>query len=165
MNIVNDPDKAINLMREVYLWMKTANLVHFEWWEPANMNREYMYKHAEPDEFFVAFENGAAVASVILQDNERNQSWKFIDKNNPKPALYLHWLTVIREFAGKGLPKILIDFAVKEALKKNLKLLRLDTEANQPKLMNVYKNLGFELMGIGQEGDHKTAYYQKSVTA
>jgi len=165
MNIVNDPDKAITLMHEVSLWMKSAGLVHSKWWEPNNINRNFMFKYAEPIEFFVAIKDGKAAASVILQDNERNQSWKFIDKNNPKPALYLHWLTVIREFAGKGLPKILIDFAVKEALKKNLKLLRLDTEANQPKLMKVYKDLGFKLMGVEQGGSHKTAYYQKGVIA
>jgi len=165
MNIVNDTDRAIMLMYEVSLWMKENDLDHSKWWKPTNMNQIFMFKHAEPNEFFVVIKDGETAASVILQNNERNQSWKFIDKNNPKPALYIHWLTVNREFAGQGFSKILIEFASKEALKKNLKLLRLDTDADQPKLMNVYKNLGFELMGIGQEGDHKTAYYQKSVTA
>ncbi|MBN1168872.1 GNAT family N-acetyltransferase [Candidatus Woesebacteria bacterium] len=163
MKIVNDSSKAINLMHEVSKWMKSAGLVDSEWWEPKNMNEKFMFKHAEPYEFFVAIVDGKTAASVILQDNERNQSWKFIDKNKPQKALYIHWLTVNREFAGKNMPKDLVEFTTKEALKKNLKLIRLDTDANQPKLMKIYNNLGFKLMGIEQEGNHKTAYFQKAI--
>lgn len=161
--IINDTDTAIHLMHEVSLWMKKNGLVHSKWWEPENMNREFMLKQAEPSEFFVAIVDGKPAASVILQDTERNQSWKYIDKNEPKKALYIHWLTVNRELAGQGLPKIMVDFAVDEARKKNLGLLRLDTDVNQPKLMKVYKDLGFKIMGVQQEIENKIAYFQREI--
>ncbi len=84
--IVNDADRAIALMHGVCVWMDKAGLVNSEWWKPKNMNKEFMFKQAEPDEFFVAIINGEPAASVILQDNERNQSWHYIDKNLPQKA-------------------------------------------------------------------------------
>jgi ribosomal protein S18 acetylase RimI-like enzyme len=160
ITISNDPDKAISLMRDVSVWMKRNGKIYSKWWEPENMNKRFMLKKAEPGEFYFVTVNDKPAAAVILQDNERNQSWKYVDRDNPQPALYVHWLAVIRHFAGQGLPKTIIDFAANTARKNNFKLLRLDTDANEPKLMSIYKNLGFQLMAIDPEGQHKTAYFQ-----
>ena len=44
-----------------------------------------------------------------------------------------------------------------------MKFLRLDTDANEEKLMKVYDDLGFHLRGIEQEGDRQTAFYEKKI--
>ena len=164
MKIIQDSDKAISVMHDVALWMQKSGMHLSEWWQPLNMNRDYLLHHAEPSEFYVAVMKSKLAASVILQDSERNQSWKSVDGNNPKKALYVHWLCVARDFAGQGFSKKMVDFAANEATKRGFTLLRLDTDANEEKLCKLYETLGFQLMGTELDENHKTAFYQKEVS-
>lgn len=160
IEIINDMDKSIKVMFEAGTWMKDNGHEYSEWWDPNNMNKTFLSLHAEPNEFFVALVGEKAAASVILQDNERNQSWKYVDKNNPQKALYVHWLCVSRQFSGTGLPSKMITFAKEYAKKRSLSLLRLDTQADEPKLCNLYEGLGFYLVDIDHTDTHPTAFFQ-----
>ena len=125
--------------------------------------RCFLLKHTEPGEYCVAIINGKSAASMVIQTTERNQSWKSVDGNKPKKALYIHWLCVHRDFAGENLPKNMIDFAAKQARRQNIKFLRVDTNAKEVKLREIYEKLGFSLMSIEQEDYRNTAFYQKIV--
>ena len=164
IEIIQDTDLAISVMHGVATWMESQGMNLSKWWQPQNMNRKFLLQHTEPDEYYVVLANGKLAASVILQDSERNQSWKSVDGDNPQKALYVHWLCVSRGFAGQGYTGEMIGFAQKEARKRGLTLLRLDTNANEEKLCKLYEGLGFQLVGTDQETDHKTAFYQKTAT-
>lgn len=164
MEILQDQDNAISVMQNVSSWMVERGLSINQWWDPQNMNPDFLLQHIEPNEFYVAMIDGRPAASVILQETERNQSWEYIDNGNSQKALYVHWLCVAREFAGMGYSKVMIDFAAEEAIKRGLSLLRLDTNAEEEKLCKLYERLGFELMGVELEDEHSTAYYQKSLS-
>jgi len=138
IKIIQDCDIAIKIMHNVGEWLVNSNLNPEEYWLPENMTREYLLKHVEPNEFYVVLIDDKPVASVVLQENERNQSWECVDGKEKKEALYIHWLAVNREFAGKGLPQIILDLAINEAKRRGDKLIRLDTIASQPKLRKVY---------------------------
>lgn len=161
IEIINDIDKSLEVMGNAAQWLLESGRRPSKWWLPENMNRDFMLKHSEPNEYFVALVRGKPVASMILQDNERNQSWQAIDGEKSKPALYVHWLCVHRDFAGQGLPKILIEFAVEEASKRGLKLIRVDTNADEKRLRATYEQLGFALMGTEKDGERTTAFYQR----
>lgn len=163
MKIIQDTDKAIEVMHNVGCWMKESGLSISQWWMPENMNAKFLLKHTEPDEYYVGLVDDKAVASMILQESERNQSWKTVDGDNPQKALYLHWLCVHRDYAGKGYSIDLVEFAKKEAFRRGFKLLRLDTDANNPKLCSLYEGAGFVRMGTEAEGGHNTAFYQVEV--
>lgn len=163
MEIIQDTEKAISVMHEVSVWMQKSGMNPSIWWKPENMNRSFLLQHAEPNEFFVALVNNKPAASVILQDSERNQSWKSVDGDNPKKALYIHWLCVARDFANQGFSKTMIDFAAGEASKRGVKLLRLDTDADEEKLRKLYEGLGFHLMGIEGGQKRRVAFYQKNI--
>lgn len=62
-----------------------------------------------------------------------------------------------------NLPKTMIEFATRYVHKKSLKLLRLDADASKEKLMKIYEDLDFRLMGIDQEKDRSTAFFEKGV--
>jgi ribosomal protein S18 acetylase RimI-like enzyme len=160
-SIIQDRDKSISLMHEAGTWLQRSGRGHSIWWQPQNMNPQFLAQHTESEEFYTALINGKPAASMVIQETERNQSWKPIDGENPQKALYLHWLCVSRDFAGQGLPRKMIDFAIKEAKAKDFSRLRLDTEADQPKLCHLYESHGFKLMGTQVEEDgHQTAFYQ-----
>ena len=161
VRITQDMDKAIKIMHNAGTWMAASGLNPSKWWKPENMNREFMLQHTEPNEYYVAEVDGKLAASMVLQETERNQSWKSVDGDKPKKALYVHWLCVYRDFAGKGLPLKMIAYANGEAKKRGFHRLRLDTEANQPKLCQIYKNLGFKLMGVVADSGHNTAFFEK----
>jgi len=163
ISIIQDIDKAILVMRSAGKWLLESGKNPSKWWQLQNLNREFLLQHAEPDEFYVVLIDNKPAAAAILQNSERNQSWKSIDKQHPQLALYIHWLCVNRKYAGKNLPQILVDFACTQAKNKGLKLLRLDASADEEKLINVYKKLGFHLMGTEQEDNWTTAFFQKSV--
>lgn len=159
IKIVQDVDASISVMLDAGIWLEESGKNPSRWWHPKNMNRSFLLQHIEPNEFYTVLVDGKPAASVVLQDNERNQSWKSIDKDKKQSALYIHWLCVGRQYAGMGLPKVMINFAHLQAKKRKLPLLRLDTIAHEMKLRNIYENLGFHLAGI----DKKTAFYQMKI--
>ena len=118
--IIQDTDRAIEVMHNVGTWMESSGLSPSQWWKPENMNRQFLLKHTESDEYYVAIIDNQPAASLVLQETERNQSWKSVDGDNPKQALYVHWLCVHRDFAGQGLSEKMIEFAEKEAKKRTL---------------------------------------------
>lgn len=69
MEIIQDMDKAITVMHEVADWTQKNGMNQSLWWDPQNMNRDFLIQHIEPNEFYVAIENEKPAASVILQDN------------------------------------------------------------------------------------------------
>jgi ribosomal protein S18 acetylase RimI-like enzyme len=163
MKIIQDTDKAIEVMHGIGVWMEENNMHPSEYFQSKNMNSDYLLKRSEPSEYYVALVDESPAASMILQETERNQSWKSVDGENPKKALYVHWLCVSRAFAGQGFSNKMIDFAVEEARKRGFQLLRLDTNADEKKLCALYEKLGFQLMGMENEEGHTTAFYQMGV--
>jgi len=161
--IVQDVDKAISVIHSAGAWLEKSGRNSSKWWQPQNLNKQFLLQYAEANEFYVLLIDNKPAAAMILQLTERNQSWKSVDKKHPKRAVYIHWLAVDREFAGQGLPKLMIDFAAKFAKEKNVSLLRLDTNADEPKLMRIYENLSFEPMGVEREENHNTVFYQKTL--
>ncbi|MBI3290411.1 GNAT family N-acetyltransferase [Candidatus Microgenomates bacterium] len=163
MEIIRDMDGAISVMHEVSAWMEKNGMNPSVWWQPGNMNADFLLQHIEPNEFYVSLVDGKPVASVVLQDSERNQSWKSIDGDNPQKALYIHWLCVARDFASQGFSGKMVEFAAEEAGRRGLKLLRLDTNADEEKLCKLYESLGFKLMGTEKEGNFTASFYQKEI--
>lgn len=161
IQITQDLNKSIEVMHNVGVWMDKSGLNPSIWWKPENMNRDFLLKHTEPNEYWVALVSNKPAASMILQESERNQSWKSVDGDKPKKSLYLHWLCVHRDFAGQGFSQKMVDFAIDEAKRRGFKLLRLDTNANENKLCKLYESLGFILMGTQKEKNQTTAFYQK----
>lgn len=159
IKIIQDVDVSISVMLNAGKWLDESGKNPSQWWHPQNMNRDFLLNHVNANEFYAALVDGKPAASVVLQDNERNQSWKSIDNDKKQPALYIHWLCVDREFAGKGLSKMMITLAQREAKKRKFSFVRLDIITHEMKLRKIYDTLGFHLMGI----DGETVFYQKEI--
>ena len=151
-------------MRSAGKWLEESGKNPSKWWKLENLNPEFLLKYAKPQEFFVALVNEKPAAAAVLQLNQNSQDWKRIDKDQEKKALYIHWLCVEREFKGKNLPKVMIDFAEKKARENNINLLRVDTNASETKLRKIYEKLGFRLVAVEQEDYRQTAFYQKKIS-
>lgn len=163
ITIIQDMDQAIGVMRGVGKWLSDSGKKPSKWWKLENLNSTFLLRHAKEDEFYVGFVGGVPVVAAVLLLLENNQDWKSIDHNHLQAALYIHWLCVNRQFSGRNLPKVMVDFAARLAKKNGAGLLRLDASADNKKLQNIYEDLGFRLIGTKQENYRKSAFYQKSI--
>ncbi|MBI4162789.1 MAG: GNAT family N-acetyltransferase [Candidatus Aenigmarchaeota archaeon] len=163
MKVIQDIDKSISVMQNASRWMKYEGIPISKWWDLKNLNKKFLVQYAKTDEFYCVLVDSNPAAAAILQMSQSAQDWKNVDKNTPKPALYIHWLCVSKDFRGKQMPKVMIDFAGKLAKENNVRLLRADTNSEVVKLRKIYENLGFKLVAEQQEDYRKTAFYEKKV--
>jgi GNAT superfamily N-acetyltransferase len=163
MKIVNDVDKSILVMQDASRWMSSNKVPVTKWWELENLNKEFLLKYAKPEEFYVGMIGETPAVAAILQCSQEAQDWKTIDGDNPRSALYVHWLAVSPDYKGKALTARMIEFASRLAKENGVNLLRADTDASSKKLGKVYERLGFKLAGTKKEDYRETAFYQKEV--
>jgi len=163
INILNDMNKAIDVMRKAATWLLESGKNPSKWWRLENLNSKFLLQYAKSSEFYVLLIDKKPAAAAIFQTNQNSQDWQSIDKNNHKHALYIHWLCVDPVFSGKGLPKLMVEFAKTKAKENNIGLLRVDTNANEIKLRQIYEKLGFSLVAIEKEDYRETAFYEKKV--
>jgi GNAT superfamily N-acetyltransferase len=162
--VVQDMDLAIEVMRDCGKWLLESGKKPNKWWQLQNLNREFLRKHTKPDEYYVFLVDGKPASSEILQTYADDPGWKEIDGDHPPPAVYVHWFSVTRAFAGQGLSKVMIEFAEKKAKEWGFPQLRLETNAAEPKLRKLYENLGFTLVTELQQEYRTSAFYRKGVS-
>ncbi|MEK9143018.1 MAG: GNAT family N-acetyltransferase [Patescibacteria group bacterium] len=163
MKIIQDMDQAIGVMQSAGKWMKESGKNPSKWWQLENLNQDFLLRHVKENEFYVGFVGGVPAVAAVFILLEDNPDWKSVDKDYPKRALYIHWLCVDRQFAGQGLPKVMVDFSQRLAKKNGISMLRLDANADKKKLQDIYEDLGFRLLGTKQEDSRTSAFYQKTV--
>lgn len=161
IKFVHDIDLAITVMKDAGKWLEETGKSPSKWWQLDNLNPEFLLQYANQDEFCVGLIDQKPAVAAVLQIDQNAQDWVSIDGDNPKPALYIHWLCVARKYAGLDFPRRMTHFAAIHAKENSASLLRADTNAEEMKLRKIYEDLGFKLAGIVDEGYRKTAFYQK----
>jgi len=137
--VKGDVDTAINLMKEVASWGRSVGL---NVWKDEHLTREKLMLNVTEDDFCIGKVSGTNACCMILQWSDAF----FWSNSKENEAGYIHKLCVRREYAGMGLPGKMVEFAIEECKKRNIKYLRLDTGWTKKKLCNLYKSLGFEIV-------------------
>jgi GNAT superfamily N-acetyltransferase len=143
-----------NILLSIVDWMEKNGLPQ---WGLENVKWENLSKYFEIGNFYIAYDNSHPVACMALIDYDPN-IWNDIPKGE---SLFIHKLAVMRDYAGKGFSKELIDFAKLKARSMGIKTLRLDSRADRPKVRAVYENQDF--ICVAEKaifGIHKTAFYE-----
>nr|WP_307990541.1 GNAT family N-acetyltransferase [uncultured Niameybacter sp.] len=136
----NEIDRAIKIMKEVAAWGRSVGYRVWldEWLTPA----ELLTSEVSTENFYVGQVNGIDASCMILQWSDK-EWWPNAPLNE---AGYIHKLCVRRDFASKGIPLKMIEYAKKECGKKGVKYLRLDTGWDEEKMKQIYISLGFEII-------------------
>lgn len=74
--------------------------------------------------------------ALIWEDKENNSS------------IYIHRIATNPEFRGQNFVQKIVDWAKEYAKQHNKEYIRMDTCGKNDKLINHYKNCGFEFLGI-----------------
>ncbi len=78
-------------------------------------------------------------------------------------AVYVHRLAVRRRYAGKGISTALLAWAAERARCLGRRFLRLDCDADRPKLRAIYESFGFRRHSYRQVGSYFVARYELDV--
>lgn len=156
-------DKAILVLRDAGRRLIESGKEPSKWWKLENLNKEFLLQYAKPEEFYVGMVEGQPAVAAVLPKEQTAQDWQNIDHGKIQPALYMHWLCVSRNFAGKGCVREMVEFATMLAQKEGINFLRVDTDADEDKLRKLYEDLGFCLVGAKAEDYRNTVFYQKEI--
>jgi len=128
-------------------------------WRLAEVSEARLRDPATSGEFFIARVGGEAAGVVRIQ-LEDALMWP---EARADEALYVHRLAVRRAFVGAGIAQALLSFAAERARSLGRAWLRLDCEAQRPKLRAVYERFGFAHHSDFRVGPHLVARYELRV--
>ena len=97
----------------------------------ADLSNKLLFKITEQ-------ENILCIFSIYYEDG---LIWREREKGD---AIYMHRIVVNQTFKKQKMFPIILDWVTEHALKNNLKYIRMDTWADNEKLIGYYKNHGFE---------------------
>lgn len=142
---INDIDLIFHLFNEAIAYQKRNGYQLWPVFERALIETEIKEKrHWKITEN----EKVACVFSVMYNDPV---IWGEMDKD---PSVYLHRIATHPEFKGKGIVKVIKDWAMVHAKENNKKYLRMDTWGNNETIRSYYIKCGF--IYIGQQQLTKT---------
>jgi GNAT superfamily N-acetyltransferase len=125
-------------------------------WSAADIAPERIQRDTDAGGYFIARRSGE-VTGVVRLDLEDPYFWPEIETGS---SLYVHKLAVRREWAGHGVPVLLLDFSLERARSLGRPWLRLDCVADRAPLRALYERFGFSLHSVIHKGDTSFARYE-----
>jgi ribosomal protein S18 acetylase RimI-like enzyme len=101
---------------------------------------------------------GRIVATITLQTHDQ-----VIWGEDFGDALYIHLLVVHRDFRGRGIGRLLLQWATERAVEMKRRFLRLDCWAENAALRSYYEKAGFSPHGEIELNGWRSARYEKVV--
>jgi GNAT superfamily N-acetyltransferase len=129
---------ALAIIREAATWAAAAGIPV---WELDELRQDAYEAAARKSELVIGYADAEPAATMLLQ-TEDPLYWP---DEAPASALYLHKVAVRRAYAGQGWLPRLIDYAVDEATRRDIRCLRLDTVL-RPKPRSLYEHHGFRVL-------------------
>jgi RimJ/RimL family protein N-acetyltransferase len=119
---------------------------------------EFVNKEIEEGRLWKITETGqiANIFSVTYSD-----PILWLEKSND-PAMYIHRIVTNPDFRGRGYVPAITEWARGHAREKDLQFVRMDTWSDNQKLLDYYRNCGFEFIGtvMPEESSTLPAHYR-----
>ena len=141
------------MIREAAAWVDALGVVM---WEDGELDSGRIRTEVESGMFFLAVIDGEPAGAIRFQ-LEDTLFWP--DRPSGEAA-FVHRLVVRRAFKGRGVARALLEWAVGHASANGRGLLRLDCDANRPKLRALYESCGFRLHSYRQVGPYYVSRYE-----
>ncbi|HYH03660.1 MAG TPA: GNAT family N-acetyltransferase [Bacillota bacterium] len=149
-------DQAVWIMREVAGWCAATDK---NMWQLDELTPAALQNGITAQNFCVGWLSGEPAATMILQWTDP----VFWPEINADQSGFIHKLCVRRQFAGKGLSRQMVEFAIGECRKRGIHYLRLDTGWQRLKLRNLYEKLGFVCKGRKVVAGKEYALYEMQI--
>jgi GNAT superfamily N-acetyltransferase len=125
-------------------------------WVEGELEEHRVRDEAAAGMFIVAEDEGQIVGAIRFQ-LEDQLFWPDIDGRD---SAFVHRLAVRRAHAGRGISTALLQWAVDRARASGKRYLRLDCDADRPRLRALYERFGFRLHSYRQVGAYYVSRYE-----
>ncbi|GMK41287.1 N-acetyltransferase [Paenibacillus sp. CCS19] len=133
-------DEAADVLE---LWLMSARWLNAKGiyqWRPEHFRLEHVVEFMNDGaDVYVAEYQGAIVGTYVLTWSDP-LIWNELDHNG---AGYIHRFAVNRDYKGLGIGEQLIQSAIGEIRQRGKTVVRLDCMAENPRLNQYYRDLGF----------------------
>jgi ribosomal protein S18 acetylase RimI-like enzyme len=146
---MTDDIKITNTTKEDFpkvLWlfeqaMKLQGKNGYKVWE--NIDKAGLEKDIEHNLQYKITKNNEVLCIFSIQYNDPF-IWRDRDKND---AIYLHRIVVDPNFKGQKQFEKVLNWAIQLARQDNLKFIRMDTWADNERIIQYYQTFGFQFIG------------------
>ncbi|MCL2545993.1 MAG: GNAT family N-acetyltransferase [Oscillospiraceae bacterium] len=146
-----DVAESLSIMREAAAWM-------FEIGQPNwPLDDDYLSQQnigAPAEEFVVMYDEcGSSVGTLVLSPLRDNDRWLW-QRLPVGPYGFLHKVAIRRAYAGQGLAKKMMQYAIAECKAMGFAASYLDCNADRPKIRAFYEDLGYILLEVQALPNH-----------
>ncbi|MGH9572336.1 MAG: GNAT family N-acetyltransferase [Candidatus Acidiferrales bacterium] len=154
--VPEDAETVSGILTEVALWQEQLGA---PLWLDGELIPQKIGVEIRSGLFFLAEYAGEPAGTVRFQFEDQ-LFWP--DAPNPG-AVYVHRLAVRRLYTGKGISTALLAWAAERTHCVGRRFLRLDCDADRPKLRAIYESFGFRHHSYRQVGSYFVARYELDV--
>jgi GNAT superfamily N-acetyltransferase len=131
-----------SIILEAVLFMETLAK---PFWDRKKAKWSDISKYFDVSDFYIAYVDGKDAGCMALVDIDA-MFWPHIEKGK---SLYIHRLAIRRAYAKKGVSTALINYAKRQAVRRGINEVRLDTNADEASagLHRLYEREGFTFIG------------------
>jgi GNAT superfamily N-acetyltransferase len=141
------------MIREAAAWVDALGVVM---WEDGELDADRIAAEVHAGMFHVAVIDGQPAGAIRFQLEDA----LFWPDRPAGEAAFVHRLVARRAFKGRGVARALLEWAVGHARANGRGLLRLDCDADRPKLRALYESCGFRLHSYRQVGPYYVSRYE-----
>lgn len=141
------------MLLEAARWVDALGVVM---WEEGELGVERIAREVAAGQFYLAELDGVAAGTIRFQEADL-QFWPDIPQDD---SAFVHRLVVRRTFKGQGISTALLQWAADHARGLGKRTLRLDCDADRPKVRAIYERFGFRLHSYRQVGSYYVARYE-----
>lgn len=128
-------------------------------WVEGELEEHRVRAEAEAGLFVVAEVDGQVVGAIRFQLEDR-LFWPDLDGGD---SAFVHRLAVRRANAGQGISNALLQWSADRARSLGKRYLRLDCDADRPRLRALYEKFGFRLHSYRQVGSYYVSRYELQI--
>ena len=148
-----DVETIDRMIREAAAWVDALGVVM---WEDGELDAGRIAADVASGQVFLAEIGGAAAGTIRFQLEDA----LFWPDRPAGEAAFVHRLVVRRAFKGKGVARALLEWAIGHAGAQGRGLLRLDCDADRPKLRALYESCGFRFHSYREVGPYYVSRYE-----
>lgn len=140
---INDIPGIMQLVAEVVPAMNAAG--NFQW-DSTYPNAKVFENDIVHNQLWVADADGD-IAGISAITTDQEPEYAEVGWDLTETAIVTHRLAVSLRYRGQGIAEKLMQRAEKEAIRRNIKTLRIDTNSNNKATRQLFPKLGYEFAG------------------
>jgi len=157
---LNDIPSIMQLIAEVVPVMNAAG--NFQW-DATYPNATVFQNDIASNQLWVADDNGD-IAGIAAITTDQEPEYELVGWDLSETAIVIHRLAVSMHHRGKGIAEQLMQQAEKEAIRRGIKVMRIDTNSANKATRQLFPKLGYEFageIGLGFRPNLKFYCYEK----